>query len=69
MEFRRGILHVNGKALEEPYVKFNAGKWNLPSRKVAPGNVYVVGDNRGMPIEQHKFGQIRKSRIQGTLLL
>ena len=37
--------------------------------KVAAGNVYVVGDNRGMPIEQHKFGQIRKSRIQGTLLL
>lgn len=69
VEFRHGILYVNGKALDEPYVKFNEGKWNLPPRKVAAGNVYVVGDNRGMPIEQHKFGQIRKSRIQGTLLL
>ena len=53
----------------EPYVKFNQGEWNLPPRKVSAGYVYVVGDNRGMPIEQHKFGQIRKSRIQGTLLL
>lgn len=69
VEFRHGILYVNGKTLDEPYVKFNEGKWNLPPRKVAAGNVYVVGDNRGMPIEQHKFGQIRKSRIQGTLLL
>lgn len=69
VEFRSGTLHVNGEPVAEPYVKFNKGMWNLPPRKVSPGYVYVVGDNRGMPMEQHKFGQIRKSRIQGTLLL
>ena len=69
VEFRNGTLLVNGEPKLEPYVKFNQGRWNLPPRKVAAGYVYVIGDNRGMPIEQHKFGQIRKSRIQGTLLL
>ena len=69
VEFRNGTLLVNGEPKQEPYVKFNQGRWNLPPRKVAAGYVYVIGDNRGMPIEQHKFGQIRKSRIQGTLLL
>ena len=69
VEFRRGTLYVNGQPVAEPYVKFNKGMWDLPPRKVSPGYVYEVGDNRGMPIEQHKFGQIRKSRIQGTLLL
>mgnify|MGYP000814967015 CR=1 FL=1 len=68
-EDRSGTLYVNGEPVAEPYVKFNKGMWNLPPRKVSPGYVYVVGDNRGMPMEQHKFGQIRKSRIQGTLLL
>ena len=69
VEFRNGTLFVNGKAVREPYVKFNEGNWNLPLRKVSPGCVYVVGDNRGMPIEQHKFGEIRRNRIEGTLLL
>lgn len=69
VEFRNGVLYVNGKPVEEPYVLLNQGKWDLAPRKVSPGCVYVVGDNRSMPIEQHKFGEIRKSRIQGTLLL
>lgn len=67
--FRGGVLYVNGHPVSEPYVFLNQGKWDLPPRKVSPGCVYVVGDNRSMPIEQHKFGEIRKSRIQGTLLL
>ena len=69
VEFRNGTLFVNGEAVREPYVKHNEGRWNLPLRRVSPGCVYVVGDNRGMPIEQHKFGEIRKNRIEGTLLL
>ena len=69
VEFRGGVLYVNGHSVSEPYVLLNQGKWNLPPRKVSRGCVYVIGDNRSMPIEQHKFGEIRKSRIQGTLLL
>jgi hypothetical protein len=27
--------------------------------------VYVVGDNRSMPIENHHFGETSKSRVMG----
>jgi signal peptidase I len=64
VEFRNGKLLVNGRELEEPYIRF-AGNWNLPVRQVAPGCVYVVGDHRGMPMENHYFGQASKGRITG----
>ncbi len=65
VEFRDGELYVNGIRQNEPYVKF-VSTWNLPPRKVAPGHYYAVGDNRSMPIEQHKFGQVSGHRIIGA---
>jgi len=67
VEFRDGKLFVNGKEIEEPYVRYPCN-WNLPLRRVEKGCVYVVGDNRSMPIENHHFGQTSKSRILGVPL-
>ncbi|MBN2641616.1 MAG: signal peptidase I [Victivallales bacterium] len=67
VEFKNGILLVNGVEQEEPYVKYREA-WNLPERRVEKGNVYLVGDNRGMPINAHKFGQISTQRIIGVPL-
>ena len=67
VEFRDGVLYVDGKARSEPYVLYKSS-WTLPPREVAPGHVYVVGDNRRMPMEQHKFGQVAVSRIIGRPL-
>ena len=67
VEFRHGKLFVNGKALDEPYVRYPC-TWNLPLRKVEKGHVYLVGDNRNMSIETHHFGQTSTKRIQGTVL-
>ena len=64
MEIRAGQLYVNGERKVEPYVEYNAG-WHLPPRTVDPGNIYVIGDNRGIPMENHDFGQTEKSRIAG----
>ncbi|MEJ2422802.1 MAG: signal peptidase I [Acidobacteriota bacterium] len=65
--FRHGVLYRNGLAVDEPYVK-GPCRWNLPPRRVLPGNVYVVGDNRSMPMAEHDFGQTSESRIVGTPL-
>ncbi len=65
VEFQDGKLWVNGKAMEEPYVRFLCD-WNLPPRVVGKGSVYVVGDNRSMPIESHHFGQTSIKRIVGV---
>jgi len=64
VEFRDGKLFVNGSPLEEPYVRHPCN-WNLSPRKVDNHCVYVVGDNRNMPIENHYFGQTSMERIMG----
>lgn len=65
--FRRGILYVNGKAQREPYVRFGCD-WNLRPRQVKAGHYYVVGDNRSMPMGQHRFGQVSAARVEGVPL-
>lgn len=67
VEFRRGNLYVNGKRHDEPYVIFPSD-WEMKPRKVEEGNYYVVGDNRSMPLEEHKFGQVAAHRIIGAPL-
>jgi signal peptidase I len=67
VEFRRGKLFLDGKEIEEPYVRFPCN-WDLPPRQVEKGNVYVVGDNRNMPIQEHHFGQTPIKRILGVPL-
>lgn len=67
VEFRNGILYVNGEELDEPYLRY-VSDWELPPRTVEPGHIYVVGDNRSMPMEQHKFGQISIKRVYGAPL-
>ena len=57
VEFRKGILYINGQETSEAYVKHKAD-WNLSKRIVDKGKVYVIGDNRGVPMQQHKFGQV-----------
>jgi signal peptidase I len=64
IEFRKGLLYVNGNLIEEPYIHHRF-EWELPPRKVAPGHVYVVGDNRETPMGRHRFGEINMNRIVG----
>ncbi len=67
VEFKNGKLLVNGKKIEEPYVRYPCN-WDLEPRLVEEGNVYLVGDNRNMPLKQHTFGQTSIKRIMGVPL-
>jgi signal peptidase I len=67
VEFRHGKLFVNGKKIDEPYVRYPSD-WNLQPRQVEKNTIYVVGDNRSVPIENHHFGQTSIKRIIGVLL-
>ena len=68
VEFQNGRLLVDGKALEEPYMKTPCG-WESPPRRLGVGEYFVVGDNRSMPIEHHEFGVATRDRIVGKILL
>jgi len=65
--FQDGRLLINGKVKEEPYVRA-AYHWNLPPRKVEKGKIYIVGDNRNVPMAQHDFGQTSIKRVIGAPL-
>ena len=67
VEFRSGRLFVEGKEIDEPYVRYPCD-WNLPPREVKKHFVYVVGDNRNVPIQNHVFGQTPIERIKGVPL-
>ena len=67
IEFRNGKLFVNGAKVDEPYVK-KTSDWNIPERVVPEGKIYVVGDNRSMPMEIHVFGAVKLKRLYGAPL-
>ncbi|MBE9536016.1 MAG: signal peptidase I [Proteobacteria bacterium] len=67
VEFRKGSLFINGLEIDEAYLKYR-GNWQLPPRRVKRGNVYVIGDNRGVPMRNHTFGQTPIKRILGAPL-
>jgi signal peptidase I len=67
LEFREGILYINEKQIQEPYVQHRT-PWNLAPRTIQPGHVYVVGDNRGTSMSRHRFGQVEVKRIIGGVI-
>ncbi len=68
VEFRRGRLYVDGHKADQDWNYLTQCDWELPPRVVPPGHVYLVGDNRAMPMEQHIFGHTSISRIVGKAL-
>jgi signal peptidase I len=67
IEIVQGVVLVDGEALIEPNVVYRAG-WNLPAFTVGEDEYFVVGDNRGMAMENHDFGRAKRARIVGKLL-
>ncbi len=60
--FKKGFLFINGEKIDEPYVTIRK-EWNLAPRIVKKDYVYLVGDNRNVPMERHDFGQTPINRI------
>ena len=65
--FEKGVCVVDGKPLDEPYVRLGCD-WDLPPRKINSGHLYVMGDNRSVPAETHVGGEIATARIVGRPL-
>ncbi|MBN1269598.1 MAG: signal peptidase I [Kiritimatiellae bacterium] len=64
--FEHGTLVVNGTPVSEPYVVLD-GAWNMPAVTLGPGEYFVAGDNRSMPLDAHTLGTVRRDRIAGGL--
>ena len=66
--FHNGHVFINGKLLDEPYVKFPCN-WEHEPRTLGPFDYYFVGDNRSMPQVDHTEGKASRDRIVGRVLL
>jgi len=70
IEFVEGRVLINGRFLEEPYLKYNSDWTGRPLHyQLRDDEYYVVGDNRSMPFEDHVQGGARRERIVGKVLL
>jgi len=67
LSISNGVVHINGEPLSEPYVVYKM-PWNLPPIPLASNEYFVIGDNRGMPQEQHDFGRAYRNQIVGKKL-
>ena len=67
VSFRKGRLYINGQPLDEPYVRYQV-HWEMAPVGVKTDQLFVVGDNRGVPMERHQFGLVNRKRILGEVL-
>jgi len=65
---RDGVVWIDGKPLDEPYVRPGRRPWNRQGITLGPAQYFVVGDNRSMAQEQHEFGVIDGERILGKVV-
>jgi signal peptidase I len=66
--FHEGRLYINGKPMDEPYVRFLCN-WEHEAMQVGLDQYYVVGDNRDMPWHDHTQGRAARDCIVGKVLL
>ena len=63
---RDGIVYIDGRALEEPYLPKDTTTLGLDDGVTIPaGKVFVMGDNRGNSADSRVFGPISTSTVIG----
>jgi signal peptidase I len=84
ISLRDGAVYVNGRRLDEPYVKESAGalertdpwssdataSWSLITPYVVPaGNYFVMGDNRTDSDDSRDWGPVPRAAILGEAVV
>ena len=65
VEERDGRIYVDGRLLQEPYLREGVESHNLTRTVVPEGHVFVMGDNRAASRDSRFFGPISTDLIVG----
>lgn len=70
VEIVDNILYINGIKQDEPYARVDPFfkeviNGELPKVEIQPGEIFVMGDNRGESLDSRGFGVIDRSWIEG----
>ncbi len=76
IDFENWIVYVDGKALEEPYINFEAGRYMNGSDYTYPltveeGKIFVMGDNRNHSTDSRddRIGMVDTRYVLGRVLV
>jgi len=64
LAFREGALTIDGRSVPEPYLAAPC-RWTKDEVRMGPGEFYVVGDNRQVPVQMHTQGRVDRKKIIG----
>lgn len=67
VEVSNGTVYVNGKPLDETYLKTTTnyiGTWRVPA-----GQLFVLGDNRNNSSDSHEWGTIAMDSVVGKAVV
>ncbi len=66
---RNGFVYINGKRLNEPYVKDDRrDSESLGPVKIPPDHYFMMGDNRNGSCDSRRWGTVAKSALIGKVI-
>jgi len=67
IEMRKGVVYVNNRPLEEPYIPY-PGSRSWGPRRVGPDELFVLGDNRTSSNDSRQWGMLPRDQVIGRAL-
>jgi signal peptidase I len=67
-EERGGYIYINGKRLNEPYIKAaRRDSRTIAPIRIAPGNYFMMGDNRASSCDSRAWGTVPHQNLIGKV--